>query len=195
VDSLRALKARVDRRTASWAGPITRERLRLAVLHVPVSLAFSQLGLTDAHRAEAGGDYLLELQWALGHGDTVRIRSELARLADLRKLQRPGDVSIDGTYNEAVLLLQLGDTAASTQLLDLSLQALPTLGTYLLDQVPQAAALVRAMALRAELAAREGDRALVARWANAVSTLWGNADPPLAPVVQRMRSLVASNRN
>jgi tetratricopeptide (TPR) repeat protein len=193
VDSLRALKARVDRRAASWAGRTTRERLRLAVLHVPVSLAFPQLGLTDAHRAEAGGNYLLELQWAVTHGDTARVRSQLARLADLRSLQRPGDVSMDGTYHEAVLLLQMGDTAAATQLLDLSLQALATLGASLLDQVPQAAALVRAMALRADLAERAGDRTTAAHWARGVLDVWANADVPLGPTLASMRAITTRN--
>jgi hypothetical protein len=45
------------------------------------------------------------------------------------------------------------------------------------------------MALRAELAAAAGDRALAARWARAVITLWSDADPPLAPTLARMRQL------
>ncbi|HEV8304490.1 MAG TPA: serine/threonine-protein kinase [Gemmatimonadales bacterium] len=189
AESLRTLKARVDQSVRSWAGPATRERLRLAVLHVPLALAFPVLGLTDVHRADAGGDYLLELQWALTRGDTTRVRAELARIAALRSAARPGDVAMDGTYHEAWLLLQLGDTAAATQLLDLSLDALPTLGSALLDQVPQAGALVQGMALRADLAARAGDRTTAARWARAVATLWAGADPPLEPILQRMRSL------
>ena len=194
VDSLRALKARVDRRVASWTGPTARERVRLAVLHVPVGLAFPQLGLTDVHRADAGGDYVLEWQWALAHGDTARVRTERARLAQLRSHQRPGDVAVDGTYLEAVLLLQIGDSGAATQLLDLSLTALPTLGTYLLDQVPQAAALVRAMALRADLAGRAGDKTTAEHWARGVLDMWASADAPLAPTLASMRALAGRQR-
>jgi hypothetical protein len=94
------------------------------------------------------------------------------------------------SYHEALLLLQLGDTAAATRLLDQSLEALPTLGTYLLEYVPQAGALVRAMALRAELAGRAGEGPTAARWARAVVTLWADADPALQPVLQRMRPLL-----
>jgi len=194
VDSLRALKARVDRRVASWTGPTARERVRLAVLHVPVELAFPQLGLTDVHRADAGGDYVLEWQWALAHGDTARVRTERARLARLRSHRRPGDVAVDGTYLEAVLLLQIGDSGAATQLLDLSLTALPTLGTYLLDQVPQAAALVRAMALRADLAGRAGDKTTAEHWARGVLDMWASADAPLAPTLASMRALAGRQR-
>jgi len=190
VDSLRALKTRVDQSVSSWAGPATRERLRLAVLRVPVELAFAQLGLTDVHRQDAVGGYLIERQWALAHGDTAVVRADIARIAALRGQLRPGDVPIDGTFNEAVLLLQIGDTAAASQLLDLSLEALPTLGTYLLEETPQAAALVRAMALRAELASRAGEQATARRWARVVITLWAMGDPPLEPVLRRMRKLV-----
>ncbi len=195
ADSIRAGKLRVEQRVSSWAGPADRERLRLAVLHVPMGLAFETIGLSNVHRRDAGGDYVLEMQWALGHGDTAAVRAALRRQAELRTRARAGDVAINGTYAEAGTLLQLHDTAAAVALLDLSLQALPTLGTALLEQPEQMGCAIRAMALRAELAARSGDRALAARWGGAVNALWGNADPPLAPVVARMRAFVASNRN
>jgi tetratricopeptide (TPR) repeat protein/tRNA A-37 threonylcarbamoyl transferase component Bud32 len=195
AESLRALKARVDQRVSSWAGPVSRERLRLAVLHVPMGLAFESIGLSDVHRADAGGDYILEIQWALAHGDTAAARAELARQAALRTRSRAGDVAVDGTYGEARALLQLGDTTAARALLDLSLQALPSLGTYLLEQPEQVGCAVRAMALRAELASRAGDEATAARWARAVTTLWTKADPPLAASLQRMRALAGSARH
>ena len=195
AESLRATKLRVEQRVRSWAGPMNRERLRLAVLHVPMGLAYETIGVSDVHRRDAGGDYVLEMQWAIAHGDTAAARAELVRQAGLRTRARAGDVAINGTYGEARVLLALHDTGAAVAALDLSLQALPTLGTYLLEQPEQVGCAIRAMALRAELAARAGDRALAARWGNAVSTLWGNADAPLAPVVQRMRALAASQRN
>jgi hypothetical protein len=74
-------------------------------------------------------------------------------------------------------------------LLALSLQALPTLGADLLDQLPEVATLVRGMALRAELAARAGDPATAARWAHDVVTLWSNGDQELQPTVTRMRAV------
>jgi tetratricopeptide (TPR) repeat protein len=194
-ESLRALKTRVDQRVSSWAGPVSRERLRLAVLHVPMGLAFDAIGLSDVHRADAGGDYILEMQWAMAHGDSAAVRAELVRQAGFRARSRAGDVAINGTYGEAQMLLQLGDTAAARALLDLSLQALPTLGTYLLEQPEQVGCAVRAMALRAELASRAGDDATAARWARAVTTLWAKADPPLEPPLQRMRALAGSARN
>ncbi len=194
-ESLRAGKRRVEQRVSSWAGPLNRERLRLAVLHGPMGLAFETIGLSDVHRRDAGGDYVLEMQWAMGHGDTAAVRAALSRQAELRTRARAGDVAINGTYGEARMLLALHDTAAATSLLDLSLQALPTLGTFLLEQPEQVGCAIRAMALRAELAARAGDRPVAARWGNAVIALWEHGDPPLAPVVERMRTFAASNRN
>ena len=97
--------------------------------------------------------YLLEMQWSLAQGTAPGCARNSTPCESLRASQRPGDVAFDATYHEAQLLLALGDTTAATHLLDLSLDALPTLGTHLLDQVPDIATLVRGMALRAVLAA------------------------------------------
>ena len=104
---------------------------------------------------------------------------------------RPSEISIDRAYQEAWLLLAVGDSAAATELLDLSLNALPLLGTGLLEFVAQAAGLVRAMALRAELAARAGDNVTAQRWTRPVIALWSDADPELRPVVDRIHEFVA----
>jgi tetratricopeptide (TPR) repeat protein len=189
-DSIRMGKRRVEERVNSWAGAADRERVRLAVLHVPMTLAFETIGLSDVHRREAGGDNVLEMQYNLAHGDTIAVRRELQRQASLRTRSRAGDVAINGTYGETVILLQLHDTAAAIATLDHSLRALPTLGSYLLEQPEQVGCAIRAMALRAELAARAGDRGTAAQWARAVTALWSNADAPLRATTARMRELL-----
>ena len=194
ADSLRAGKRRVDERVSSWAGPASRDRLRRAVLHVPMGLAFETIGLSDVHRRDAGGDYVLELQYNLAHGDTGAVRKELERQASFRTRARAGDVAMNGTYGEAYVLLQLRDTAAALAVLDHSLHALPTLGSYLLQQPEQVGCAVRAMVLRADLASRAGDRDAAARWGSAVSTLWAHADAPLRATVARMRELATGGR-
>jgi hypothetical protein len=55
--------------------------------------------------------------------------------------------------------------------------------------VARAGTLVRALALRADLAARVGDRAASRVWARAVAVLWSGADPFLQPLVRRMARL------
>ncbi len=192
AESVRIGKQRVEQRVSSWAGHVSAEQLRLAVLHVPMSLVFETLGISDVHRRSAGGDYLIEMQWAVAHGDTAAVRAELARQAGFRINARAGDVAIDGTYGEARMLLQLHDTAAAIGLLDFSLQALPTLGTSLLEQPAQIGCAIRAMALRAELAAGRGDAATAARWGRAVAALWSRVDPPFEPMLRQMRVLAQS---
>jgi hypothetical protein len=53
---------------------------------------------------------------------------------------------------------------------------------------------VRAMALRADLAAAAGDRVTATRWADGVATLWQSAEPALRPVAERMRRLAGGGR-
>ena len=137
-----------------------------------------------------GGDYVLEMQYNLAQGDTLAVRRELERQASLRTRARAGDVAINGTYGEARILLRLHDTTAAIAALDNSLHVLPTLGTSLLEQPEQIGCAIRAMALRAELAALAGDRKTASQWARAVATLWSNADAPLRATTARMRELL-----
>jgi tRNA A-37 threonylcarbamoyl transferase component Bud32/tetratricopeptide (TPR) repeat protein len=192
AESLVVLERRVGQRVVSWVTADERDRARAALLHVPVSLAFPALAPHPLHDRPSDGNYLLALQGALLRGDSVAVRSRLTALRQERADRRPGDVAIDGTLGEALVLLALGDTAAVTALLDLSLDALPTLGTDLVGQVPQAAGLARAMALRAELAHAAGDRVTAKRWARAVLELWAGADAALEAVVRRMRAIADS---
>jgi hypothetical protein len=55
--------------------------------------------------------------------------------------------------------------------------------------VVQIGALVRAMALRADLAQHAHDPATASLWGRAVATLWRNAEPNLRPVVAHMRDI------
>ena len=195
AESLSAVERRVTRLVASWVEPQRQAAARRAVLADPAMLAFPQLGAREVHAGggPVGGNYLLELQRSLVR-DPAAVRTGMARLASSRGALRSGDVAIENVYQEAWLLVAVGDTAAALERLDRSLTALPALGTALLDQVPQAAGLVRAMALRAELAAAAGDWTAAARWARAVSALWRDADPDLGAVVARMAALTSGNR-
>jgi hypothetical protein len=193
AESLSAVERRVTRLITSWVEPQRQATARSAALGDPAMLAFPQLGARDAHAGRVGGNYLLELQRSLVR-DPAAVRAALARLDASRGTLRAGDVAIDNVYQEAWLLVAVGDTAAALERLDRSLTALPALGTALLDQVPQAAGLVRAMALRAELAAAGGDGTTAARWARAVTALWGDADPDLGAVVARMTAVGSGNR-
>jgi hypothetical protein len=155
-------------------------------------LAFPVIGETPLHRSDVAGGYLLDMQRAIARGDPATARARYARVRTVRRWGRPTDVDISSTYGEAWLFLALGDTAAAVAVLDSSLNNLPGLGGNLLDFVPQAASLVRAMALRAELAAAAGDGRTARWWAQRVTVLWQDADAPLQPLVHRMRALVGA---
>ncbi len=194
ADSLRAALDRVRRLSDSYIGPTLRARVRDALLTAPLSLAVPVLGVGIAAGANPAGNYLLEMERSLARGDTAAMRTRFAEIQSARSAERPGDVSIDATLTESWLLLAIADTAAATRHLDLSLSALSTLGMHLVSQVPQAAGLPRAMLLRAELAARAGDRATAARWGNAVAVLWSHADAELQPAARRARQLAGGAR-
>ena len=134
-------------------------------------------------------DYLLGLQTTLRRGDTATVRQRLNDLDGMRRTARPGDVSVDATLVEAEIALQLGDTTGAMRRLDGSLNAIGALGMSLVEQVPQAAALVRVMILRARLAAAAGDPAGARRWAGPAAILWASADRPLQPTVVELRRM------
>lgn len=156
-----------------------------------MAMAFDGLGAIPQARGEAGPDYILRWRLMLERGDTAGVRREMRDKDALRErlLILPGEVDIEWTFNEARVALAVGDTADAIRRLDRTLTALPTAHAYLLDRVPPAAALVRAMALRAELAARVRDRDGARHWAAAVSDLWRGADPALGPTLLRMEVL------
>jgi hypothetical protein len=85
----------------------------------------------------------------------------------------------------------MGDTANAELQLDRALGALSSLSAFSLRDETSAAAAGRAMALRAELANARGEVAQKTKWSRAVADLWATADPPLQPMVARMRSLAA----
>lgn len=191
TDSLLVLSQRLEAMLPAAENPgqvYDREcRIRGPIL----VLTFPELRRVSDQMSCWPGNAVLEMEYALSRGDTARVR---ARFADLRDIRRgaftpPGDLALGGVYHEAWLLLQVQDTAAAIELLDQVLAARRSLRTDVLEEPAQAAGLVRAMALRAELAATRGDRAVARRWADAVIALWGDADQDLQPLVGRIRAL------
>ena len=130
------------------------------------------------------------MQWALAQGDTAFVRANLDTLRAATGPAPPADrLSTDAAYERARLFLALGDTTAAVRYLDGTLETLPGLYSALLDYVPLAGTLVRIMALRAELAAARGEQEPARRWADAVVTLWGDAEPGLRPTLVRMTDI------
>jgi tRNA A-37 threonylcarbamoyl transferase component Bud32/tetratricopeptide (TPR) repeat protein len=194
ADSIVASMQTVERAIGSYVPAGNRRVVRDAVLSIPLTLVYPVFAKLSVQRDPAPGDYLLEIQRAALEHDSTLVRSQLRAVNSMRALDRPGELSVYLAYQEAWLLLQVGDTAAATSELDATLGALPALGPYILDYVQDAAFLVRAMMLRSDLAARTGDTRTARRWATAVSELWAGSDAPLQSEVARMRRLSGSTR-
>jgi hypothetical protein len=192
TDSLRDLPRRLDATLQSYVTESKRRSTRDALLGNTLAFAVPCLGPRFLADIDDGGDNVIAMEQALARGDIPSLRARFARVQAGRVADRPGDIAIEYTYIESWLLAQIGDTAAATAHLDRSLNALPTLGTALLDRPSQSAGLVRAMGLRAELAAAAGERATARRWAAAVETLWSNADPELRPYVAMMSRIAGA---
>jgi hypothetical protein len=190
TDSIAATASRTRQLTARYLEPSRADSMYTALTYEAAVLAHAQQPLA-ARPALHGRHHLNPPLQALQAGDHATARRALRAVQSERQHGVPGSVAIDGTLVEAWMLTELKDSAAAAAHLDLSLGALATQTAALLDEPPQAAGLVRAMALRAELAAAAGDSATARRWAAAVSILWGDAEPSLRPIVARMQTLAA----
>jgi tetratricopeptide (TPR) repeat protein len=152
------------------------------------TLAYPAVRLRSAPTLAGQGDYLLDAMELLHRGDSADARRVLAdRIPDLRAgrfAERPADA----VYPEAWLLAAAGDVPAAIAWLDQLLLALPEKAPRVVTEPIEAAALVRAMALRAELAARVGDAANARRWSRAIALLWSGADDQGRGIVHRMEA-------
>jgi hypothetical protein len=193
AESLDATARRARRMAGEYVEPARRSTVELALFGESAVLAFPALP-APLRPVLRGGHPLVPALAAFRRGDLGTARASLAELHGRRRFLLPGSVAADATFVEAWLMVQLGDSGAAADFLDRTLAALPTQRTALLDETPQAAGLVRAMALRAELATASGDGALASRWASAVATLWSDAEPPLQAIVTRMRTLALNQR-
>jgi hypothetical protein len=192
-DELRHMDGSIDDLLQRYVADDLRPAMRRATVGRAQGLAVPCLGPGVALGVPAG-DALTRMQQALARGRADDVRRELDALAKERAGIRPGDVSLDRTCLEAWMLAQIGDTTAAIHRLDLTLTAMTTLGTALMRDLPQAAAVGRTMALRAELAAATGDSVAAQRWAQNVVTLWNGASPGLQATVTRMQSLAERPR-
>jgi hypothetical protein len=177
ADSASAYSARVHSLIASYfPDTAIRKQADLAMVMPALSLQFPRGSELLARLPTAATPtYLSQQQFA--RGNRAEARATLSRIQSVGNTYLPGSVAIDGTYAWATLQLQFADTAGAVTQLDRVLEALPTLGVFLLEDVPQVCSLVRAMALRAQLARRLGDRTTERRWSAAVHELWDGGDP------------------
>jgi hypothetical protein len=190
-DTTHALERRLDDQLAHYVAEDRLPGVKVAVKARPLSMLAPCTAGKSSLGVDAAGYRLLKLQQAFATHDRRNLSLLLQGVASDAKTQRPGDVSLDLTYQLAWLHSAMGDTGAAVRQLDRVLGALPSLSASSLREAGSAAAAGRAMALRAELASAQGDSAGQKKWSLALADLWATADAPLQPVVTRMRALAA----
>lgn len=192
ADSVSRLSASLERYVES-VRPDRRAAAHSALLDRAVGVGYPDLTGAEAHRAPSRGSYLLDLQAAAGRGESGAVRAGLGHIWSLRGGLPAGDVALTGTYQEARLLLALRDTSGAIRHLDAVLMNLGTVRSDVVPDVAQTGSLLRAMALRAELAGAVGDSTTARWWAGNVATLWSGGDAPQREVVQRLRRVAGGN--
>jgi tRNA A-37 threonylcarbamoyl transferase component Bud32 len=189
VDSLRHLETIVA--NAIDATVLAEERARIgpAWLERPARIVFPDDTFASFRRLAGQGDELLAAQWAVSHGAPDSAQRYRDSRAALRRRSAAANVPPEAIFPEARLFLLTGDTTGAIRWLDPMLGAVRQMDPQVLALPVNAAALLRATALRADLAARAGDAAAAARWAQVVALLWRRADDFLQPTVRRMDQL------
>jgi serine/threonine-protein kinase len=192
VDSLAGLSMPRPGRADSLLGPTRSEASRaLARLFLARAAVLS-------YPTQSGSVYsdtaairypLFETFRAWLRADTAFVLKQILGWREARRSIPAGDVQVDALLPETLLMIAAVGPSDAVQWMDPTLAALRFSSQMnFLDPI-RAAALVRAMALRADLANQLGDHATAAVWARAVAELWENCDPDLRPVRDRMRRL------
>jgi tetratricopeptide (TPR) repeat protein len=182
--SLRALAATITREYGQ-EGPQATHRVDEMLLSRPALLAETPDSLILARLATVGGSGRVEAALALARHDRATARARLDTIV-ARWQPALGATTPDILFPEARLWASLGDTAMATRRLDLTLTNASAYDPEDFTEPANVAAFIRAMALRADLAAAQRDSAGARRWAEAVAILWAKADTDLQPLVRRM---------
>jgi tRNA A-37 threonylcarbamoyl transferase component Bud32 len=190
LDSIRHLEHRVSQLIATNIVQEDRDKARSRWLLRAALLALPNYRFNELH-GTAEKTLLAQLLAAWQARELDRAQQTLGNLREVRRAGalRASDLTTDALYYEAAILASLGDHHGAINWLTPTLDSLSLAASETLADAVRAAALMRAMTLRADLAYRVGDRPTARRWAAAVLLLWSDADPFLTPMLARMRRL------
>jgi tetratricopeptide (TPR) repeat protein len=175
----------------SYSLPAQRVATRAALLNRARRLAVPCLGVAQIASLDARSPWDRMLL-ALARNDPAGVRVVFDSMTVARRERRPGGTSADYVFIGTWTLAAAGDSLAAERYADLTLNALPTLSRNSVWELTQSAALVRLMALRADLARARHDVQNAQQWSAAVVALWKRADAELQPTVGRMQGMVES---
>jgi len=187
-----AARSELDDAIDRYVAPATARATSQAILARPLSMLAPCTGGRSVLEVRGPRDRITHMQEAYARGERATFRATSDTIALRVRMRRPGDLSPDFTFQLAWLRAAFGDTTAAIAQLDRSLGALPGLSPSALHEPGSAAAIVRAMILRADLAAKRGDLETARKWATSVAILWSSADGGLQPEVVRMRRLAGT---
>ena len=184
-DSVAAALERLDL-AARRLDPATRAQLRsdLEFYHL---LAVPALGANaialEGEPASAWGRRIA----ALAIGDAGALRAVVLGSDGASSWRTAAPVM---AWLNAHLLAAVGDTAAAIGGLDIFLGNMASIPRAAFHHPADAAGVVRAMALRAQLADAVNDPTTAGRWARAVLTIWGRADPDVRGSVSHLHAMM-----
>jgi tetratricopeptide (TPR) repeat protein len=162
--------------------------LEYSLLGRAVSMSFPLDSPSVSRLADASADYLLRAEAAVARRDTATARTILAERGQARGPSSEALITPDALYAETRVRLAMGDTADARAWLYPALSR-ATIVSVGLDDPVGVAALVRCLAIGAELARAHGELDLSRRWAHTVSLLWRHSDSALRADVGRMSRL------
>jgi len=190
ADSLTALESRFERTLRTRLTPDSAAIAVNTWLVRASVLAFPEYRFAVLAAPVPQNDYYLRTAVAaLIAGDTSAARRVLRSVEQARRRSQPADRAIDALYTEARILESLGDRDAAAEWLDPTLDAIANADPLVVADPTRAAPLMRAMALRADLAIALGDVVTARQWATPVAVFWSDADEFLRPLVARMTQL------
>jgi tetratricopeptide (TPR) repeat protein len=173
--TIESVSASIER-NFSKADKNERQRVDEMLLYRPVLQAPLLDRSTTRRLAQGTRDDLLKAAAAAAAGDIANERALLLKV-DRRNDPRPPTPDI--SLARARLWLHAGDSVRATRVLDAALSVVRSYDPEVLTDPVNAGALLQEMLLRAQLAAKGGDRTTTQRWRTAVQILWSNADDNL----------------
>ena len=189
ADRIELLVPEVQRAIAARLPTEEQEQAYVEWLVRPATLLFGPPPPSWFLSIQSRGDYLLDGLQAALRGDAATAQRILQRLARASSGFPPEDLALESVFPAAQLRIALHDSLGAVAALDRALTSLSRSAPQISGDPAAIGALVRASALRAELAQRLGDNASARRWAQVVTIFWSDSDAFLQPVVNRMRVL------
>lgn len=187
-DSILAASERVSELLQAVLSKRDADLMRWGLLARPLTLGAPAIGPRPVAALGPTSEFFVNALRAMSQGNRRLAMSLLDSLSELHSVYAAGEISMDVVYGEAWLRTQLADTLGATRDLDRALRGLPVATTRILYKAAMAASLVRAMALRAELAYKAGDRPKAKYWADAVYSLWGRGDFTTQSTLEKVRA-------